>query len=168
MAFPALVLALWGARWKMHIVLAIVAMVGCGLAFPASSAGGPSFTDYAPLPQRVAFAACYSLTSACWILGIIGFGVRFLSAPSRLWRYLADASYWVYLVHYPVVVVLQDVLAPVQLHWSVKFPAIVLVTMGFALLSYEYCVRYTFIGRALNGSRPRPGKVAVAQGIGLR
>jgi peptidoglycan/LPS O-acetylase OafA/YrhL len=66
---------------------------------------------------------------------------------------MADASYWIYLVHYPIVLTLQDLLADVPLHWSIKFPAIVAVTVGFSLLTYHYLVRFTIIGRVLNGRR---------------
>ena len=39
-------------------------------------------------------------------------------------RYVADASYWIYLAHLPVVVALQVMVGQLPLHWSVKFPLV--------------------------------------------
>jgi ABC-type multidrug transport system ATPase subunit len=53
----------------------------------------------------------------------------------------------------------------VPLHWTIKFPAIIAVTLAVLLVSYHYVVRPTFIGAILNGRKyprhrgaPRPGE----------
>ena len=53
--------------------------------------------------------------------------------------------------------------------WSVgpwvKFVLIVAVTSVVTLVSYQWCVRYTLIGRWLNGPRAKPGaEVKAADG----
>jgi glucan biosynthesis protein C len=77
--------------------------------------------------------------------------MRFCSSPSDLRRYLADSSYWLYLCHLPIVFGLQAALMRVPLHWSVKFPLIVGLTLTVLLVSYHHFVRPTFIGALLNG-----------------
>lgn len=105
---------------------------------------------------RVAHAAYvlgYALTMWTLVLLTIGIFRRFC-AQSRPWiRYLADSSYWLYLVHLPIVVWLQVAVAEVPLHWSLKLAFISTFTIALALLSYDCFVRSTWIGALLNGGR---------------
>lgn len=121
--------------------------------------------QYAPNPFAVepaiklAMAACYAVASWTWVFGLIGTALRFFGQESSVRRYLADASYWMYLAHLPLVFALQLVVLKWPLHWSVKFPLIVGVSVAILLLSYHFLVRNTFIGEVLNGGR-RSRKVA--------
>ena len=77
-------------------------------------------------------------------------------ASARYARYLADASYWLYLIHLPILMALQ--VAVSQLDWPglVKFAVIMLVALPVMFASYQLLVRYSFIGAVLNGRRMRP------------
>lgn len=101
--------------------------------------------------QRLVYIVAYCSAIWYWTFGIIGMALRFLSQPSLRWRYLADASYWMYLAHLPIVFFLQVIVAQWPLHWLIKFPLILLVTTTLLLLSYHAFVRYTRIGKVLNG-----------------
>jgi peptidoglycan/LPS O-acetylase OafA/YrhL len=79
--------------------------------------------------------------------------VGYLHRESHVRRYLADASYWIYLTHLPLVLALQGVVAPLGWPWFVKFPLIVTATLAVLLLSYHYLVRPTRLGVLLNGRR---------------
>jgi glucan biosynthesis protein C len=70
-------------------------------------------------------------------------------------RYVADASYWIYLVHVPLVMALQTVVAQWSLPWFVKYAAVLLVAFPIMLVTYRWLVRYTFVGAILNGRRYR-------------
>ena len=48
----------------------------------------------------------------------------------------------------------------VPLHWAIKFPLIVAITLAVLLVSYHYLVRPTFIGALLNGRKYPRGKRA--------
>jgi peptidoglycan/LPS O-acetylase OafA/YrhL len=76
-----------------------------------------------------------------------------MSGFSPAWRYLADASYWLYLIHMPIVMALQVALS--QLDWPglIKFAVIIVVAIPPMLASYHLLVRFTFIGAILNGRR---------------
>ena len=63
-------------------------------------------------------------------------------------RYVADASYWIYLVHLPIVAAFQVVVGRLPWHWSIKFPLILVASLALLLASYRYLVRSTFIGSA--------------------
>lgn len=79
--------------------------------------------------------------------------MRFLSAHRPTVRYLADASYWMYLLHLPIIFGLQELMSEWPLHWSIKFPLLMIVTTALLLTSYRYLVRNTVIGQTLNGRR---------------
>ena len=87
------------------------------------------------------------------ILGSIGVCRRLLSTESRTMRYISDSSYWLYLVHLPLVLLAQWLIKDVPFPAIPKLAGMTLVISVFLLLTYEYGVRYTAIGRILNGPR---------------
>lgn len=102
---------------------------------------------------RATYATCYAVAGWCWSFGLIGWAVRYFSHASESVRYVADASYWMYLAHLPLVWALQVWVMNWPLHWSIKFTLIVSVTIVVLLVSYRFLVRSTFIGAVLSGSR---------------
>lgn len=138
------------ADWLLYLSVAVVAT-----AAAISFAGETLHFGVQPLGdfERTAFAAAYSLAMWCWCFACIGAAVRFLDSPSPRWRYLADSSYWMYLMHLPIVWLLQAWTMRWPLHWTVKFPLILAVTAVLLLASYHYLVRSTFVGVFLNGRR---------------
>jgi glucans biosynthesis protein C len=111
----------------------------------------PSHPYY--LAAHVGFVISYALMMWALVLVTIGFFQRFCSRPNRVIRYIADASYWLYLTHLPIVVWLQVAFAELPLHWSFKLIAISAITIAVLLLSYDLFVRSTFLGQLLNGRR---------------
>jgi len=105
---------------------------------------------------RVAFVLSYA--SMLWSLLLLSIGLfrRLIRRTYPCIRYMADASYWIYLIHLPVVVWLQVALAEWSVHWLVKLAGVALVTILVALLSYGLLVRHTWIGTLLHGQRERP------------
>jgi peptidoglycan/LPS O-acetylase OafA/YrhL len=85
-------------------------------------------------------------------------------SPTR--RYLADASYWLYLVHIPIVMALQVAVSPLDWPWPIKFATILVVALSVMLASYHLLVRYTFIGFVLNGRRLRRQRTLAAAAAG--
>ena len=81
------------------------------------------------------------------------YGKRLLDRSNRLLRYLADASYWVYIVHLPVLFAIQYVLLDVAALWQIKFAISLVATLIIAFVSYQLLVRHTVLGRLLNGKR---------------
>ncbi len=102
-------------------------------------------TETASWPLALASAA-----AAVWLtLAFIGLAQRFLAHASAGMRYLADASYWVYLVHLPMLLALQLAWLDQDWPWQLKLPLAVFVTKLLALLSFELWVRRGWFGRAL-------------------
>lgn len=157
-------LTVWGRLWPLHLTGAVAATGVCVSIVRAT----PIFTPASAMASgdQLAFAAAYGLAIWCWSFAVIGAAVRFMSHASPRVRYLADASYWIYLAHLPVVVTFQILVAPLPWHWSLKFPLILGASLAVLLTTYRYLVRSTFIGQTLNGRRysrttqPRPERVS--------
>ena len=138
-------------RWALNLMVAIGATAAClslrGMA-PSTALRGNPLDD-------CAFALLYALGVWSWTFALIGMSFRFLSKPSVVRRYLADASYWIYLMHLPIVMAIQVALARTSVHWSLKLTTIVGVTMMLLLVSYHLIVRNTLIGVLLNGKKAK-------------
>jgi peptidoglycan/LPS O-acetylase OafA/YrhL len=102
---------------------------------------------------RFGYALSYATGLLGCTLGLVGAGLRFLSEPSRALRYLAEASYWMYIAHLPLVMALQTACMQVEAPWWLKYAAVVLATAALLLWSYKLWVRPTWLGALLNGSR---------------
>jgi peptidoglycan/LPS O-acetylase OafA/YrhL len=137
-----------------------------------SDPGHPYFTAL-----HAAYVLGYALTMWSLVFLTIGVFRKICVRPHPFVRYVADASYWLYLVHLPIVVWLQVAVAEVGLHWSLKLACISLVTVALGLLSYDLFVRPTWLGALLNGRRrdravfrsatkPAPGGLPVGSGLG--
>lgn len=102
---------------------------------------------------RVAYCYLYGAVMLLLVFGITGLFVQYFEKPNRMWRYLADSSYWLYIIHLPLVVWLQVSLCNWDVHWTLKFALINGVAFSVMLLSYHYLVRSTFVGLTLNGRK---------------
>jgi glucans biosynthesis protein C len=93
--------------------------------------------------------------AAMWTLiyGFIGLFVRYYDHPNPLGRYLADASYWMYLVHLPVAIWVPGLMNGWSVHAVVKFSIVLSASIVFSLATYHLFVRSTVMGAFLNGKR---------------
>ncbi len=142
-------LRVWSRHWPAHCIAASAASV---VSISIVGLTGDPSTVTSEL-ERLTYAAVYVFAAWNWVLAITGIGVRFMFAPSTVWRYLSDSSYWMYLVHLPLVYALQVAMMKWPLHWSIKFPLILGIAFVLLLWSYRVLVRNTFIGQWLNGRR---------------
>ena len=142
-------------RWLINLTFAI-AFVAISLVLANSFA----LSDKRSIPisidtTRLAGAAVYALAIWTATFAGIGLALRFMSSFNPTRRYLADASYWLYLIHLPIVMALQVAVSPLDWPWPIKFATILVVALLVMLASYHLLVRYTFIGFVLNGRRLR-------------
>jgi glucan biosynthesis protein C len=136
-------------RWLFNFVIAI------GLITASVFLASP------PMPMdndaiRLADSVCYALAIWTTTFAVIGRSLRYLSDFSPARRYIADASYWLYLIHLPIVMALQIALAPLDWPWAAKFATILVVALPIMFVSYQRLVRYSVIGAVLTGPRTRP------------
>ena len=149
--------------WLLNLLLA-VALTALGFALIGVA---PVITP-APVDATTwVYAAVFTLSIWRWTFALIGMAMRFLSGYSAARRYVADASYWLYLVHIPVVMALQVAVSQLPWAWWIKFPLILGVTFPLLFASYHLFVRYSFIGAILNGRResPKRKKARIVSGV---
>lgn len=92
---------------------------------------------------------------ACWLLifGITGLFIRYASHHSARMRYISDASYWVYLLHLPLTIIIPALIADWDISGVLKFLFVMLTTSCICFVTYHFFVRNTFIGKFLNGRK---------------
>jgi ABC-type multidrug transport system ATPase subunit/peptidoglycan/LPS O-acetylase OafA/YrhL len=144
--------------WFANLALGIVATGWLLHTLHATPMAQPGFT-------KTLFALAFGVAVWGWVLGLTGAALRFLANYSAARRYIADASYWIYLAHLPVVAALQVWVGHWPLHWGVKYPLILVASFALLFTSYHWLVRPTFIGQLLNGRKhalrqPKPSSVA--------
>jgi glucans biosynthesis protein C len=107
-----------------------------------------------PKPLLHVLQASLEAYAGLWMtLCCLHYGKKWLNHCNDFLRYLADASYWVYIVHLPVLFAIQYQLLDVETGWPAKFVVSVLGTLGVAFVSYHLVVRNTLVGKLLNGTR---------------
>jgi hypothetical protein len=113
------------------------------------------------LPLKLLSLSCAALYASQMTFTLTGCFLRFASQHQPRARYLADASYWCYLMHLPLVTALQVVVSQWPVNGWVKFIGMNVVALALLLASYHACVRYTWIGRILNGPRQKSTRPAI-------
>jgi glucan biosynthesis protein C len=141
-------------RWRLNLVLA-AGLIAASFVLAIVPQPGTNAI-------RLVDAACYALAIWTMTFAVIGVALRFLSGFSATRRYVADASYWLYLIHLPIVMALQVAVSSLDWPWPVKFATILLVAVPVMFVSYQLLIRYSVIGAVLNGRRVRkPPEAAV-------
>jgi glucan biosynthesis protein C len=133
------------ARWILALLSAVASV---RLSAIQGDPGHPYHTA-----AHVGFTLSYAVMMWTLVPLTLGLFKTFCRRPRASVRYVADSSYWMYLIHLPIVVWLQVALAEAGLNWSVKLALICTLTVAIGLLTYDAFVRSTFIGAVLNGRR---------------
>lgn len=141
-----------GTRWPVLLPLGLCVLFPAGIALLSNR------------PAGILLQPAYAWTMA---LGLIGLFHAVASRPRPFITWLADASYWMYLAHLPVVIALQILVRDWQMPGTLKFVLVLVAATAVLTESYRLFVRQTFVGRLLNGPRssptPNPGGVSVAR-----
>ena len=150
------------ALWAIAAVVFFVHLALTGAIDEASKQGvDEETTEFLWLVGTVFHGASAVLFS----IGLVGLFERLLRAPRPWVRWLADSSYWIYIIHLPVVTFLTFYLAHLDrqgwlkfltgFSWSaeLKFLAACVATGVLGIVTYRYLVRYTPLGTLLNGKR---------------
>jgi len=127
-----------GARWPLVLPSAVVLFIA-------------GVVTIGVRPAAAVLQPAYAWTMS---LALIGLFHRLFPQPSARGAWLADAAYWTYLAHVPLVLAAQLAVRDWPLPGGVKFLLILVGVTAVLLVSYAWCVRPTIIGRILNGPRP--------------
>ena len=108
-------------------------------------------------------AVCAAGTAWAWVYGLMGLGVARLSTRRAWVRYLGDASYWMYVMHLPLLVGIGALLTHTPWPAELKLLVTIGATSALLLLTYDLFVRSTWIGAWLNRRR-RPRALSARRG----
>ncbi len=131
---PALFDRLGTRWWLCFFVAGGVFWPGIGtMAFPTISA-----------PFQIAY---------CWLclFGWIGVFRRYAGSGHPWVREVSDASYWIYVAHLPLVMVLQGLVSSVGLPAELKWLVVVLVSVLILWWTWRVVVRGKWLGGLLGG-----------------
>jgi hypothetical protein len=142
---------LQGIRRSTWVNLAVgaIAVIACFMILGEN-------TEFLSTPdpgRHLPYAISYAIALVALTLAFIGGGMMLFSHESPLIRYLADSSYWLYVLHLPIVFGLQTWMMDMPMHWSIKFPLLIILTCVPLVLTYHWFVRSTWIGSIMNGRK---------------
>jgi glucan biosynthesis protein C len=101
-------------------------------------------------------------------MGFIGLAEDKFGSYNRFSRFISDGSYWMYLIHLPVVTFTTFLMFGWLIYPEIKFVIATSFTAGVCLVTYRYFVQATFIGLFLNGKRHRGSNFGnVCPGCGM-
>ncbi len=104
--------------------------------------------------ERWILVGLFVLHAWLMVTGLFGVSLRWLNRrPPRGVKYVAEASFWIYLFHHPVVGLAQVSLSEFAVPVVAKFLVTLLIGLTLPLLTYHAFVRRTWIGVLLNGRR---------------
>lgn len=146
------------AHFASHVWLYLISAV-IGTAICVNMIGSVPVLVPANGRDHPLYIVIYGLTAWSWVLGFIGMAHRYLRRENPFLRLLSDSSYWIYIIHIPVLLVIQYLVKDLSWPAEAKYAAVLCGTMAIGLLSYQIMVRYTFIGTILNGRRRKPAKL---------
>ncbi|KZN30711.1 hypothetical protein N474_13220 [Pseudoalteromonas luteoviolacea CPMOR-2] len=141
--------------------LALVSLYGYFALLPSA----PTLTDVVEAIERGYFepsneqhsllVAVQAIAVVSWTLLALQLGFFYLNKENKVSRYISESSYWIYLIHVPLLLCIQLPLTNVDLPALAKFIISVLVTMLLSLFTYHFVVRNKFIGHLLNGKKQK-------------
>ena len=150
---------------KLWAPFAVMALGTGTAAFILSGGASPDMTPLTNPQTKAGMAALYAFAVYAGALAVTAVASRFASAVSGVRRYLADASYWIYIVHLPLVMAGQVLMLGLDWPWFAKLAAVIAGVMAVSLITYELLIRHSFMGRWLNGRRVPWCRAPVAQAV---
>ena len=87
----------------------------------------------------------YELSAALAVLALFGMAWRGVRKSNRVLRYISSASYWLYLVQLPIILVLLGFNYNSQDNFFMTSIKLMIGSLVLALLSYQILVRHTWL-----------------------
>lgn len=139
--------------WPFLLIASFIIFIPFGFLHPHVSSN-----PIAPIVQpqwnvRLPLMLCIAYVST--FMSIVGLVVakKVLNKKSNLMRYMSDASYWIYIIHLPVLFLIQFWLLDQNGGVVYKFLFSSFVTLAICLAGYSLFVRWSPVGWLLNGKR---------------
>jgi glucan biosynthesis protein C len=109
--------------------------------------------DTAEIGYHVLAIGLHALCTWVLIWFFVGLALRYFDRPTPWALYASQSSYWVFLLHMPVISIMAWLLVPVDVSALVKFTVVAAVTTVVCFTTYHYWVQDSWMGAFLNGKR---------------
>lgn len=141
-----------GERWWLPLSIGLLVVFPLALAL---GAGGsvPTGVGLGPLSRHILLIFLQAAFPWLMTFSLMGLFRRVCSVESPTIRYLSDSAYWLYLAHLPLIIAAQYLVRDWPIPALAKFLLIVVVVTAFLLWTYQVMVRFTALGRFLNGPK---------------
>jgi glucan biosynthesis protein C len=117
----------------------------------------PMIQGHLTVPFTGLRLACLALLLALFAsfttFGLFAIFLRTSLGNNPLMRYLSAASFWIYLIHLPFVVLTQIAIAQLPVPTVGKFLLAGSTALALSLMTYHVYVRKTWLGQFLDGHR---------------
>jgi len=139
-----------GWRWQLPLATMVLLPLCVALVTPAWKGRAETLSVEVSDSLAMVLESLYA-----WLMtfGLIGWAEARLSRPPGWMRRLADASYWIYLAHLPLVIWSQHLVSALAWPGALKVLLITGADLAVLLVAYRWLVRDTWIGRMLNGPK---------------
>jgi hypothetical protein len=118
-------------------------------------------TSFGTLEYVVANSA-YALLSWCWLLAILGFGMKYFNRNSTRLPYANEAVLPFYILHQPVLLSIGYFIVPLPIPDLLKWLIIASTSFVTIMALYEFIVRRVNVLRFLFGMKPVARSASVA------
>ena len=95
----------------------------------------------------------YAAAVVSGTFGALGLFLRFATRQGKTLKFVSDASYWIYLIHLPLVFFFLISFSQLGIGSLPTILLTTLMTIFIGLISYKLLVRHTLISTLLNGRR---------------
>jgi peptidoglycan/LPS O-acetylase OafA/YrhL len=153
----ALLDSLKSYQWPM-LLISVVAYVGFYSLIPHSMSLEESMALAAPPElslKQFGVASLEAYIGLYMSLCLLIFGRHYFNQSSVVVKFIADSSYWVYIIHLPVLWLIQFRLLDTQYSLMSQLLISTLGTLVIGFITYLVFVRWTPIGWLLNGRKKR-------------
>ncbi len=108
---------------------------------------------FKPIVSHLPVAIAEAFISVFMTLYCLIIGQQLFNKSNKTLRLIADSSYWIYIIHFPILMTIQFYLLDINISIWFKFLISCVATMGIGLISYVLLVKHTPIGWLLNGRK---------------
>ncbi|MFO1389366.1 acyltransferase family protein [Cellvibrio sp.] len=119
----------------------------------------PKEVSVVPAPvemwKKIIITACESFIAIAMTLVCLVLGKTYLNTHNPFMRISSDSSYWIYIIHVPLLFAIQYQLMDKSWNLFAKLGIALGLTLIIGLASYFLLVRWTPIGWMLNGKRKK-------------
>ncbi len=119
----------------------------------------PKQISITPVPvifwKKIIAATCEAYIAVWMTFACLVLGKTWLNSQNKIMRIIADSSYWIYIIHLPLLFAIQYQLMDKPWNWLTKLGVSAGVALAIGLVSYLLLVRWTPIGWMLNGRKQK-------------